>query len=239
MGAVFWRRRPGRLGALNGSGRPDGGRVGDGRSGRLSSSSSIIIEVRGEDIFGGSRDFCAVAAAKMFLLLGMLLAFAAAVRRGERERQAIDMGDGSTIWTSMGESNWVRARVKGVRLFFFGGVCDSTIGGESMERLLRSVEDGKSVSALVLTDEYWMLSGVVCVTSFGAFGDRICCCTSASTRARTSVSNNFCSRSFSIWTCLSISSRAFTSHSRRIVDSKAALILCFSDSMLEAFASVS
>ena len=50
-------------------------------------------------------DFCcAAAAAKMFLLLGMLEAAAAAVRRGESEREAMDMGEGSDIWTSMGES---------------------------------------------------------------------------------------------------------------------------------------
>ena len=81
---------------------------------------------------------------------------AAAVRRGDRERQAIDMGEGSAMWTSSGESNWVRARESGPRDRFLGGVLDSTVivGGESMLRLLRSVIEGKSVSPLVLTDEY-------------------------------------------------------------------------------------
>ena len=138
---------------MKGSGRPDGARVGEVRSGRVSSSSSTIVEVGGEEGLGASRCLWAAAAAKIFLLLGMLDAVAAAVRRGESERHAMDIGDGSTIWTSMGESNWVRARDNGPRARFFGGVFDSITGGESIERLLMSVDEGKSVSALVLTEE--------------------------------------------------------------------------------------
>lgn len=148
MGAVFWRRRPGR--ALKGSADFDGGRVGDGNSGRVSSSSSAIMEVWGEEDCGWSRVFWLAAAAKMFLLLGMPVA---SVLRGESERQAMDMGDGSTICTSIGESNWVLARDRGPRAVLRGGVLDLTAGVESIDRLLRSVVEGKSVSALVLTDE--------------------------------------------------------------------------------------
>lgn len=139
---------------LKGSGRPTGGRVGDGRSGTISSSSSTIIEERGEEVCGASRCFCATTAANIFLLVEMVGAIAATLRRGDSERQAIDIGDGSTIWTSMGESKCVRARESGPRARFLGGVLDSIAGGESMERLLRSVIDGKSVPAAVLTDEY-------------------------------------------------------------------------------------
>ena len=68
----------------------------------------------------------------------------------------MDIGEGSAIWTSSGESNWVRARESGPRDRFLGGVLDSAVivGGDSMERLLRSVMEGKSVSPLVLTEEY-------------------------------------------------------------------------------------
>ena len=247
IGAVFWRKRPGRLGALKGSGRPTGGRVGEGRSGSISSSSSTIIEERGENVCGASRCFCAATAANMFLLLGIVGALAATVRRGDRERQAMDMGDGSTIWTSMGESNCVRARESGPRVRFLGGVLDSTTGGESKERLLRSVIDGKSVSAAVLTDEYWRSgegNAVVslemsCEPSCETFCDARRCCTSASTCFRTSALNIACSFCLSISTCRSISSRAFTSHSRRMVDSRAALILSFSLFRFETFASAS
>jgi len=115
VGAVFWRARPGRDGgSLKGSWEEEGRRVGEGSSRRWSSSSSSSrIDGSREEEFEGELvsfdDFCcAAAAAKMFLLLGMLLgmleAAAAAVRRGESEREAMDMGEGSDIWTSMGES---------------------------------------------------------------------------------------------------------------------------------------
>ena len=89
----------------------------------------------------------------MLLLLGIPDVFAAAVRRGERERQAIDIGEGSTICTSIGESNPVRALANAVRVLFLGGVLDWMTGGDSPERLLKSVNDGKSESVSVLTDE--------------------------------------------------------------------------------------
>lgn len=112
VGAVFWRVRPGRDGgSLKGSWEEDDGRrVGEGSSGRWSSSSSSSrIDGSREEEFEGElvsfEDFCcAAAAANMFLLLGMLEAAAAALRRGESEREAMDMGEGSDIWTSMGES---------------------------------------------------------------------------------------------------------------------------------------
>ena len=71
IGAVFWRRRLGRVvvGTLKGSGRLEGWRVGEGSSGRVSSSSSRMTEERGEEEYWvGRRCFC-VAAANMFLLL--------------------------------------------------------------------------------------------------------------------------------------------------------------------------
>ena len=48
--------------------------------------------------------FCAAAAEKMFLLVGRFDAVAAAVRRGESDSETMDMGEGSPICTSMGES---------------------------------------------------------------------------------------------------------------------------------------
>ena len=74
MGAVFWRWRLGRvvvvvLGTLKGSGRLEGWRVGEGSSGRVSSSSSRMMEERGEEEdWVAKRCFC-VADANMFLLL--------------------------------------------------------------------------------------------------------------------------------------------------------------------------
>ena len=53
IGAVFWRSRLGRVvvvvGTLKGSGRLEGWRVGEGSSGRVSSSSSSMTEERGEE----------------------------------------------------------------------------------------------------------------------------------------------------------------------------------------------
>lgn len=113
-----------------------------------------MIDERGEDGCNINRSFEAPPAANMFLLLGILFELAAAVRRGDNAKQAIDIGDGSAIWTSIGESKFVRARDRGPRALLFGGVFDATIGEDSTDKLLRSVVDGNSVSALVLTDEY-------------------------------------------------------------------------------------
>ncbi len=118
--------RPGReAGALKGS-CEEGSRVGEGSSGRPSpsSSSSCIVRPSDEEFDGEVESFddfcCAAAAAKMFLLFGIPVADAAALRRGERAREAMDAGDGSDITTSAGESYWVRAREKGVRAVFLG-----------------------------------------------------------------------------------------------------------------------
>ena len=62
------------------------------------------------------------AAAKIFQGLWILGRLAAAVRRGERLRFAMDTGDGSPIMTSIGESNWVRERASGPRALRLGGV---------------------------------------------------------------------------------------------------------------------
>lgn len=156
--------------------------MGEGRSGSVSSSSSRMIEERDEHGCNINRSFWASAAANMFLLLGLLFPLAAAVRRGDNDKQAIDMGEGSAMWTSIGESKFVRARDKGPRALLFGGVFEITTGGESMAKLLRSVVDGKSVSALVLTDEYWTLLGVGGADSFDPLSSWSRRCISVSTR---------------------------------------------------------
>ena len=121
--------------------------------------------------------------AKIFLLLGMLFAAVAPVRRGDSDRQAIDMGDGSPICTSIGESNCVRARLNGVRLALLGA---SKLGfsreGESRERLLMSVVDGKSEEVLVPTDENWMLLGEDNGSGFDGIAESSRRCISTSTR---------------------------------------------------------
>ena len=150
------------------------------------------------------------------------------------------MGDGSAIWTSIGESNCVRARGSGRRTRLFGGVLDSIVGGgESRERLLRSVIDGKSVSALVLTEECWRSSDGGNAIFFATCCNETRRYTSISACFWTSSWNIACSFCFSISTCLSISSLAFTSHSLLTIDSKAALILSFSLCVFKAFTSAS
>ncbi len=203
VGAVFWRMRPGREGAsLKGSwDEEEGRRVGEGRSRRWSSSSSSskIQGSRDEEFEGEVVSFddfcCAAAAAKMFWLFGMPEAAAAAVRRGESEREAIDMGEGSDIWTSMGESYWVRAREKGVRVVFFGWGIGFEVAfeeeGESRERELRSVDDRKEVEESEAAEECWLSGGGDGKVSFGALRERRWRRTSASTRERTSDSNFF------------------------------------------------
>lgn len=153
----------------------------------------------------------------------------------------MDMGEGSAMWTSIGESNWVRARESGPRDRFLGGVLDSTVivGGDSMERLLRSVIEGKSVSALVLTDEYWTSSDGCKGMSLATIWDARRCFISTSTRFCSSSLKIPCSFCFSSSTCRSISRRALTSHSRRIIDSRAVLNFSFSLFTFEAFASAS
>ena len=166
VGAVFCLISPGReLGSLKGSCDDDEGRrVGEGRSGRASSlsssSSSKTVGSRLDEFEGESvsfDEFCAAAAAKIFLLFG--IADAAPVRRGESEREAMDMGEGSDIWTSMGESYVVRARENGVRVVFFGWGLGCEVGldvdevCESRERELKSVEEGKEADISVIAED--------------------------------------------------------------------------------------
>src|ERR1700744_2911129 len=119
--AVFWRRR-GRGGALKGSGFTLG-RVGEGRSG-VSSSSSEYASV------GSHLAFFCSPSAKM-----LRPPPAAEVRRGDRESEAMEMGEGSPIWTSIGDSTTVFDRQNGVRASRFGSflVCEV---GDSRETWL-------------------------------------------------------------------------------------------------------
>jgi hypothetical protein len=93
----------------------------------------------------------------------------------------------------------VRAREKGVRVDFLGWGIGFELAfgdeGESRERELRSVEEGKEVEVLVAT-ESWLSGGGDGRESFGALRERRWRRTSASTRERTSDSNFF--RSFSV-----------------------------------------
>ena len=83
---------------------------------------------------------------------------AAVVRRGDKEREAMDMGDGSTICTSDGDpSHSVRDRLKGVREVFFDPR-DACALGEPTDSPVRSVVEGKSLSSFVLTEESGMSS---------------------------------------------------------------------------------
>lgn len=147
IGAVFWEIRGGRPPAgLNGF-FEDLGRVGDGRTGiSSSSSSSEFISV------GCQRASAAAAVAN--ILRPALGALVPPLRLGEREREAIEIGDGSDISTSMGVPAWpaniVCARPNGVRVLFLRGFVGS---GESMESSVKSVDDGNSSPPLVLTDD--------------------------------------------------------------------------------------
>lgn len=147
IGAVFWVIRGGRLEAFVPNGfLEDFARVGDGTAGKSSSSSESEFII-GCHRSRGSR----LAAAKM--LRPVNGTFAAAVRRGERAREARDIGDGSPISISMGvfwTLNIVWARAKGVRVLFLRDLTGST--GESSEMSVHSFDDGKSPSP-VPTDE--------------------------------------------------------------------------------------
>ena len=141
-------------------------------------SSSSSDENSGQESIVSGSHFSALAtaaAAKMFLRGTIPLPFfaaARAVRRGDRFRLAIDMGDGSFIWMSDGDAaptHIVRARLKGVRVLRLaaaggGGfmllmcsmvvlvgweilllwVAGSSATGESRDKELRSVPLGKS-----------------------------------------------------------------------------------------------
>lgn len=128
----------------------DFGRVGEGRTG-ISSSSSSSSEVKR---VGCHLASAAAAAAKM--LRPALGAFVAPPRRGERDKDAIDIGEGSDISTSIGvpaPAAYVCARPNGVLVLFLRGFMGS---GESIESSVKSVDEGKSMSPLVLTDDRGM-----------------------------------------------------------------------------------
>jgi hypothetical protein len=64
----------------------------------------------------------------------------------------MEMGEGSPIWTSIGDSTTVFDRQNGVRASRFGGflVCEV---GDSRETWLRSMLDGASDSSVMLLEE--------------------------------------------------------------------------------------
>ncbi|TFB01269.1 hypothetical protein CCMA1212_006799 [Trichoderma ghanense] len=145
-------------------------------------------------------------------------------RRGDSDSEAMAMGLGDCISTSMGVPIWpanmVCARWKGVRAARFRSLLMSGLSAE-YESSVMSVVEGNS-SPLPSADE-------LCAWSDFAMGDSICTsCTggggvllrrlssSFSTRFLTSSSNCFLSLSTSALTWRSISSRALTSHSLRI-----------------------
>ena len=89
------------------------------------------------------------AAAKM-LPLGFAAGTPLPFLRGDRDSPAMDIGDGSAIWTSMGDgaatgpANMVRARANGVRVVRLVAGCGLGCVGESRDSDERSVCDGKS-----------------------------------------------------------------------------------------------
>jgi len=144
MGAVFCEIKGGRPPLDLKGFFPDFGRVGDGTGRSSSSESSELMSA------GCQRASAApFAAAKMFRVeLGALVA---PLRRGEREREAMEIGDGSAISISIGvPANIVCARPNGVRALFLRAFVGS---GESSDNSVRSVDDGKSQSPFVLTDD--------------------------------------------------------------------------------------
>ena len=103
---------------------------------------------------GCQRASASAAFSKM--LLPLVGALVPPLRLGDRESDAMDIGDGSDISTSIGVPGTacsrpakVCARAKAPLALFFRGCVGS---GESMERSVRSVVEGKSVSPLVLTE---------------------------------------------------------------------------------------
>src|SRR5699024_2207242 len=128
--AAVFCRKSGRAGALNGSGLTLG-RVGEGRAGVSSSSSEY-------DRAGSNLGFCRSGSAKIFLPDPV---FCAAVRRGDNEREAIDIGEGSAICMSTGESITVLERHSGVRVSFLISLFPFA-DGDSWDRWLLSVFAG-------------------------------------------------------------------------------------------------
>ena len=144
IGAVFWEIKAGRVPfALKGF-LDDLGRVGDGTGRSSSSESSELVSL-------GCHRASAPPAAAVKIFRPVLGAFVAPLRRGESERDAMEIGDGSAISTSIGvPANIVCALPKGVRVLFFSAFVGS---GELVDKSVRSVVDVKSESPLVLTDD--------------------------------------------------------------------------------------
>lgn len=143
IGAVACDMRAGRpFDGLNGF-FEDFTRVGDGWRARSSSSSESDESKVGCHLSRGSP-----AAAKIFL--PVLGALAPPFRRGDKANDAIDIGEGSAISTSIGvPANIVWALPKGVRVLFFNAFTGS---GDSIDNSVRSVVDGKSPSPFVLIE---------------------------------------------------------------------------------------
>jgi hypothetical protein len=95
-----------------------------------SSSSEYAIED------GSHFGRCLSPSAKIFLP-----EYVVDVRRGDKEREAMDIGDGSAICISIGESTTVLERLNGVRVSFFGGRAP-LLEGDSSDSWLMSVLDG-------------------------------------------------------------------------------------------------
>jgi hypothetical protein len=126
-------------------------RVGDGRVGTSSSSESSEFNNVGCHLASAPA-----AAAKMLRFeLGALVP---PLRRGDSESDAIEIGDGSAISISIGvpcpcPANIVCARPNGVLVLFLRTLVGS---GDSIDKSVSSVEDGKSDSPFVLTDDNGM-----------------------------------------------------------------------------------
>lgn len=122
------------------------GRVGDGTRASSPESESIAKLPRSR----GTSQRPSPAAAKMLLWL-VAGALVAAFRRGESDRDEIVMGEGDAISMSIGvpgapAANIVCALAKGVLAFFF--VNWPEVSGESIDKSVMSVVEGKSSSAL-------------------------------------------------------------------------------------------
>jgi hypothetical protein len=125
----------------------DIGLVGDGIGTSSSSSESEFIRIACKRSLDGLS-----ASAKMLRPVGALIA---PFLLGDRESEAMDIGDGSAISISAGVpalcANIVCARPKGVRAVLLRALGCS--GESSSDRLVRSVADEKSASPLELTDD--------------------------------------------------------------------------------------
>jgi hypothetical protein len=111
-------------------------RVGEGTGGRSSSSETSESTSVGLQRASASPPAAAAAAKMLRPVLGALVA---PLRRGDSDKEAIEIGDGSAISMSIGvPANIVWARPKGVRAVFLTNFAGS---GESIDRSVSSVDD--------------------------------------------------------------------------------------------------